>query len=92
MKELKIGQKVYYAQRYDSIGVFEVIELKIRTIKDTYFIGVENKTKFSYLFDFTDLDKDVFVNRKEALAIVQEAEKNCKKKFSNERNYEEDIN
>lgn len=89
MKELKKGQTLYYAQHLENCGVFEVIELKTRTIEDTWFTGVEKKTHHAYLFSYSAIGKDVFFNREEALQLVKEAEKNCKRKVSDEKYYEE---
>lgn len=89
MKELKKGQVLYYAQCLDSCSVFEVLELKIRTIEDTWFSGVEKRTRHAYLFSNNDINKKVFFDREEALDVVKTAEKSCKRKVSSEKYYEE---
>ena len=89
MKELKKGQILYYAQCLENCGVFEVLEIKLRTIEDTWFAGVEKRTRHAYLFSNDDVNKKVFFNREEALAVVKAAEKSCKRKVSNEKYYEE---
>ena len=87
--ELTKGQKVYYARILEPVGVFEVIEVKLRTVEDMWFAGIENRTKHAYLFSNKDINKNVFFDRDEALDIVKAAEENCKKTFSKETYYEE---
>lgn len=89
MEKLKKGQLLYYAQRLDNCGVFEVLELKARTIEDTWFTGVDKRTRHAYLFSCKAIGKDVFFDRDEALQLVKEAERNCKRKVSDEKFYEE---
>ena len=87
--KIRKGTIVYYAQCLDFCTVFEVLELKIRTVEDGWFAGVENKSKHVYLFDDKAIGKQIFFDRKEALDVVKAAEKSCKKKFSDEKFYEE---
>lgn len=82
------GQIVYYARILPPVGIYEIIELKLRTVEDTYFVGVENSTKHAYQFGNTAINKTVFFNRKDALKLVKEAEKD-KQKISSETYYEE---
>ena len=87
--ELTKGQKVYYARILEPVGIFEVIEIKLRTIEDTWFVGTENRSKQAYMFSKNMLNKTIFFNRDEALAVVKAAEKNCKKTFTKETYNEE---
>lgn len=82
------GQIVYYARIMPTVGIYEILELKIRTVEDTFFVGTEKSTKHAYLFGYYCLDKQVFKDRKKALNLVKEAEKN-KIEISNEIYYEE---
>ena len=84
---MKKGDMVYYARVIPNI-IYEVCELKIRTVEDTYFVGIENRSKHAFLFDNINLNKTVFYNREIALKIVKEAEKNKTKDYS-ESSYEE---
>ena len=88
--KIKKGSVVYYAQCLNFCAVFEVLELKIRTVEDNWFVGIENKEKHAYLFYDKAIGKEIFFDRKEALDVVKAAEKNCKRKFSDEKYYEED--
>ena len=80
---------VYYAQCLESCGIFEVLELTLRTVEDNWMVGVETKEKQAHLFSVKDIDKHIFFDRHDALMTVKEAEQNCKKKVSDEVYYEE---
>ena len=79
---------VYYARIMPRLGIFDVYDLKVRTVEDTYFVAIDKRDKKSYLFNFTDINKTVFTNREEALSKVKKEEKN-KPKISTETYYEE---
>ena len=83
------GRIVYYAQILEPCGIFELLELKVRTVEDNWFAAVEDKRKHVYLFYNKAIGKEIFFDRKEALDIVKNAEENCKRKFSDEKCYEE---
>lgn len=87
-KTLNKGDKVFYARILPSTGTYDLCDLNIRTVEDTYFVGVDKKDKRAYLFGYDSLGKEVFEDRKEALATVKKAEKN-KKVISDETYYEE---
>ncbi len=89
MNNLKKNDIVYYAKILPSVGVYEICELKIRTVEDTYFVGVDKRDKHAYLFAYDNIDKTVFKDRKVALKVVQEAEKKKIKVISDESYYEE---
>lgn len=79
---------IYYARIMPKLGIFDVYDLKVRTIADTYFVAIDKRDKKSYLFNYNDIGKTVFLNRQEALNKTKEAEKN-KPKVSTETYYEE---
>lgn len=79
---------VYYARIQPTLGVYEVLELIVRTVENTWFTGMDKRNKRVYLFANKELNKTVFTNRKEALSIVKDAEKN-KKRIVFETEYEE---
>ena len=80
---------VYYARIQPTLGVYEVLELIVRTVENGWFTGMDKRDKRVYLFADKCLNKTVFANRKEALSIVKEAEKH-KRKVIFETYYEED--
>lgn len=85
---LKKKDIVYYTKIVPNCGIYDVYELIIRTITDDYFVGIDKIDKYAFLLYYSDVGKTVFVNRKDALDKVKEAEKN-KKVISNETYYEE---
>lgn len=85
---LKRKDVVYYARIQPSLGVYDVLELIVRTVETDWFTGMDKRDKRVYLFNNKDLNRIFFVDRKEALKIVKEAEKN-KKKITFETDYEE---
>ena len=80
---------LYYARIVPKTGIYEVCELLIRTIEETYFVGIDKRDKHAYLFLYSDINNTVIENRKEALKKVKDAEKN-KIKTNYEIYYEED--
>lgn len=88
MSELKQKDIVYYARIIPTSSIYEVCELIIRTVEDTWFVGIDKRDKHAYLFNNNDINKTVFVKRKSALDKVLYAEAN-KKDISNEVYYEE---
>lgn len=85
----KKGQIVYYARIMPTVGIYEISELKIRTVEESYFVGIEKESKHAFLFGYTLLNKCVFTDRKDALKLVKEAEKKEHKEVSDEVYYEE---
>ena len=80
---------LYYARIVPKTGIYEVCELLIRTVEERYFVGIDKRDKHAYLFLYSDMNKIVFENRKEALKRVKDAEKN-KIKTNYDIYYDED--
>lgn len=78
MSDLKKKDIVYYAKIMPSVGIYDLCELKVRTVESTYFVGIDKHDKHAYLFNNDSIGKTVFNNREEALKVVQKAEKNRK--------------
>ena len=85
---LNKGDMVYYARIQKKNGTYDLCELKIRTVEDDYFCGVNQIDKHVYLFGYNALGDYVFQTRKEALDTIHAAEKN-KVEVSEETYYEE---
>ena len=83
------GDIVYYARIMPNLGIFDVYDIKIRTIADTWFSGVEKRDKKVFLFPYSAIDKYIFFNRKDAVDMATNAEENNKKVISTETYYEE---
>ena len=88
-KEIKKGIVLYYARISHNLGMYELCELKVRSVYDTYFVALENRTKIAFLFGNNLIGETVFFNRKDALEKVGEAERNKPKNVSTETYYEE---
>lgn len=86
---LKKKDILYYTKILPSVGIYEICELKVRTVEDDYFVGIDKHDKHAYLLNYNAFGKTVFEDRKVALKIVQEAEKKKTKVISNESYYEE---
>lgn len=86
--DLKIKDTVYYTRIIPDCGIYDVLDIKVLTLTDTYFAGMEIRDKQRFLFSYDDIDKVIFKDRKEAVMKVKEAEEH-KKIVSDERLYEE---
>lgn len=80
---------VFYARILPNSGIYDVLELKIRTIESNWFVGIEKRDKQAFLFAYTAIDKMVFADRGKALEIVKAAESNKKEIVNDEIYYEE---
>ena len=86
--ELKKGYIVYYARIMPNLGIFDVYELKIRTIADTYFVSTDKRDKKAFLLPYSALGEYIFVSRKAAVDKAIVAEENAPR-VSKETYYEE---
>ena len=84
----KIGNTIYYARIISTLGIYDVCELKIRTVADTYFVGTDKRDKRAYLFSYNAVGNCIFSNRKDAVEKAIVAEENSPK-VSKETYYEE---
>lgn len=75
-KVITKGDVVFYARIQPKNATYDVCELKVRTVADTYFVGIDKRDKHAYLFGYNVLNDYVFLDRKQALKVVKEAEKN----------------
>ena len=85
---INIGDTLYYARIMPKLDVYDVYELKVRTVEDAYFSTIDKRDKKSYLFSYNDIGNTVFFDWQEAVNKTKEAEKN-KPKVSTETYYEE---
>ena len=78
---ISLKDHVYYARIIPSTGTYELLDLCIRAITPTWFSTYDTakNSMYSFLFNNTDLGKDVFLDRKEALNRVKYAEEHGKK-------------
>lgn len=86
--EVKKSNIVYYTRIMPTVGLYEVVEVKVRTVADDFFVGVDKNTKHAYMFKISDINKIVFFDRKDAVNVVKASEEKGKK-ISDEKYYEE---
>lgn len=90
MTKLKKKDIVYHTRIFPTLGIYDLDELNVRTIEDDWFVAIEKSTRRAYLFSYNNIGKIVFLDRKDALNKVKEAEANKHKyHVSNETYYEE---
>ena len=75
---MEVNDVVYYARIMPFCDVYEVCELRVRTVGDDWFTGIDNHDKHVYCFKQSDTESTFFYNRADALEKVKEAEKNRK--------------
>lgn len=78
MKVLNKGDILCFSRIIPKTGIYDVCELYIRTVEETYFVGIDKKDKQAHIFGYDRINEDIFDNRKDALNKVQRAEKNKK--------------
>lgn len=66
------GDHVYLCEVVPSCGIFELLDLVIRTVTDTYAVGVDEKTKQAHLFTYDMMDEYVFHHRIDALEALRD--------------------
>ena len=88
MKVIEKGDKLYYTRIFPTVGIYDVCDLTVRTVTDTYIVGMDKRDKHEYLLGFNTVGEVVFDSRKVALNKVHEAEKH-KLNISDETDYEE---
>lgn len=70
------GDIVFYTRIIIKNHIYEVCELKIRTVEDEWFVGVDKRDKHAYLLKNSELNKTVFNKRQDALDLVKKIQKN----------------
>ena len=73
-QQISKGTKVYWTRIHPQICVYDLYDLTVRSVYDTYFVAVDKKSKQSYLFPYDAIDKVVFFDRSVALEVVKEKE------------------
>lgn len=67
---------MYYARILPRTDTYEVCEIRLRTIEDTWFTGCDTRSQTTYIFNRNQIDKTVFSHRSDALSVVKLAENN----------------
>lgn len=67
---MEIGDTYFFVRCLPRTNEFEILELKIRTITENYFVGIdslyEKSTQQAFPFVNSDLDTIIFKTHKEA--------------------------
>lgn len=79
MIPLKKKDVIFYARIIETLNIYDVLELTIRTVADNWFVGIEKRDKQAFLFMNSDIGERVFLDRNEALNKVLDAEENYNK-------------
>lgn len=75
MVQLNKGDKLFYARILPKVGLYEVYDLIVRTVNDTYFVAIDKKDKRAHLLEYNKIGKLVFNKREDAVKVVNDAEK-----------------
>lgn len=59
-ENIKPGQIMYWARILPKIQTYDLYELKVRTLYDTYFVAVDKRSKQSYIFPYKGINKTIF--------------------------------
>lgn len=76
MDNLQRGMVMLYARILSRTDTYEVCEIRLRTIEDTWFTGCDTRSQTTYIFNRDQIDKTVFLNRSDALSVVKSTENN----------------
>lgn len=63
---MNVGDKVYLCVVVPGCQIYDVLGLVIRTVADTWAVGVDDHTKQAYLFGFNMIGSYVFTEHYEA--------------------------
>lgn len=85
---INVGDMLYYARIMPGLGVYDILDLKVRTVKDDYFACIDKRDKRAYIFSYDNINEHVFMQRSKAVEKVKDAEMN-KPKINTETYYEE---
>ena len=85
---IAVGDTLYYARIIPPVGTYDVLDLKVRTVKDDYFACIDKRDKRAYIFSYDNINEHMFMQRSKAVEKVKDAEMN-KPKINTETYYEE---
>ena len=69
---MEVGGTCFFCSVVPACGIYECEELKVRTATDTYYVGVNDKTKQAMMFTPSMIGTYVFNNRYEAVEALKE--------------------
>lgn len=69
---MDIGSVCFYCTVVPPCGIYECLELIIRTVTNSYYVGVDVKTKQAMIFTEDMIDTYVFRTRSDAVQALKE--------------------
>ena len=81
MRVIGLGDVVFWARVHPETGIYEVCELRVRTVYPDCFVGVDKDSRRAFILSYEECDTTVFEDRRLAVSLVKEAEKK-KKEFT----------
>lgn len=69
---MSVGDRMYMCLVVPNCEIYDVLELTIRTVLDTWAVGVDTHTKQAYLFDYNMIGSYVFASHGEAQKALLE--------------------
>ena len=67
---LKKDSKVYMCIVVPNCNIYDVLELTLRTVEDSWAVGVDEHTRQAQIFSYNMLGKYVFENHRDALQAI----------------------
>ena len=59
MKTINKRDTVYYTRVFPETGTYDLCDLVVRTVMDSWFCGVDKKDERAYLLGFNEIDENV---------------------------------
>ena len=73
-QQISKGTKVYWTRIHPQICVYDLYDLTVRSVYDTYFVAVDKRSKQSYIFNYKDINKTIYIERTDALDYIKTEE------------------
>lgn len=67
---MKVGDTVYLCVVVPNCNVYDVLQLTLRTVEDSWAVGVDEHTKQAYLFGYNMVGQYVFTQHYEAQEAI----------------------
>lgn len=69
--QLNRGDTVYFARILPTLGIYDLLELRVRTADETWVTALDKRDKRVYSFTLKDYEKRIFRNRQDALRVIK---------------------
>ena len=78
LDKLNKNDIVYFVRIPPNPELADIYDLKIRTVADDYYVGLDNSTtKHAYVFHNNDINDTIFLNKTDALEKLIEIKGEC---------------